>query len=198
MPSPSVCRNAPRSSPPAPSRRERRSSMARARSSSPIRRSRPQRWGAPRGSGRQRRTRRRPGSRPCGAERCAEAGHRHRRLRARPRGDQSPGASRARSRGPAQPAPVLAVRTAGLRADGAQGFRRLVGEAGSGAFVVRARGVGSPTGRDVSAALGSGAAGSHRRGQRHQRPHRPKGAAPPGVRGRARNGRRGGATSRFA
>ena len=96
---------------------------------------------------------------------CAGAGPRHCRLRARARGDQSPGSGRARGRGQAQPAPVFAVRTAGLRADGAQGFRRLAGEAGPGAFAVRARGLGSAAGRGVCAALGAGATRPHRRGQ---------------------------------
>ena len=117
------------------------------------------------GGGRQRRTRRRRQLRSQGAGPCAGAGPRHCRLRPRARGDQSPGSGRARGRGQAQPAPVFAVRTAGLRADGAQGFRRLAGEAGPGAFAVRARGLGSAAGRGVCAALGAGATRPHRRGQ---------------------------------
>ena len=97
---------------------------------------------AARGSGRRRRTRARPPFRPCGAERRAQARRRHCRLRAGPRGDQPAGPGRARGWREAQPRAVFAVRAAGLWADGAQGLRRLAGEAGPGALVVRAGDLG--------------------------------------------------------
>ena len=98
----------------------------------------------------------------------------------------------------AQPAPVLAIRTAGFWTDGAQGLRRLAGEAGPGAIAVRTRGLGAGAGQGVCAAFGASAPRAHRRGQRHQRPDRAEGFAPVGLRGRTRDGRRGGGAPRLA
>ena len=85
------CRNAPRSSRPAPTRRAARSrGDARPHHRRFAVRGAGDR-GATCGSRRQRRARRRPRLRPQGAERPAEARPRHCRLRAWSRGDQSPG-----------------------------------------------------------------------------------------------------------
>ena len=155
--------------------------------------------------GRDRRARRRARRGPHRAGERRPPRPRHRRLRARRRIDQPPRPRRARRRRAEGAGAVLAVRTARLWSGVAQRFRRLAGQAGSRAVALRAarqriracrgRGRGAAD-RGSARPPRSSEARAARRRQRHQRPRRAEGAAPPRLRGRTGARRRTGVASR--